>query len=307
MEPDHPAAQAAWEMAERFQRRLAQSNFTKALGVSSLELQEVQICFVLALQIAMLATGLGNDTTYIASYNMALINTKAIEVLATIGFIPVLLLHAMLSVKRMRWRYTGVLFDIVTVLTLTMFALPSNRITPSYAALWTQWKQNQGLDICGGSPTPMLLCNADAYGPVKSLQMSYIAVTSCVSGLLLNHPDFLEKSSIRYLRLKSNSAALVETSRQTKSPSSGKSKLNLLGIYFIGGIASLFGWYLYSLNLLASAIIETMSVDASWGFGQVVSVVVWAPTVIKWLYLSICESTSTRLGDWLILTLLSWS
>ncbi|KAG6364795.1 hypothetical protein INS49_006399 [Diaporthe citri] len=291
-----PRRPSAWTRATILQNRLAQSRLNAATITSLVEFQEVQAFFVIAIQIATLATSQieGRSSSGSNSFAEVLLNAQMVQILAVNSILPVILTQCILQREGMLWWYSFGLTS-TTVLLAKVVRAPSMSRVASFETLWQNFKEASLVEACGGLPNPMTYCNTDNYnaryedwkGTGVALAFVHIAVVSLLIDMVLVIP-----------RVRN----FINFHLSTVSLAADRHKLR--GLLFLVLRNHLwpcfreFWWFGIQTALLAFVIsyftevlIMGLSIDlmhfGNFNYGQLISVMVWVPTLGKFVYFSI--------------------
>lgn len=293
-----PGRPSTWTKATILQNRLAQTRLNAATITSLVEFQEVQAFFVIAIQIATLATSQieGRSSSGSNSFAEVLLNAQMVQSLAVNSILPVVLTQCILQREGMLWWYSFGLTS-TTVLLAEIVRAPSMSRGSDFETLWQNFKEGSPVEACGGLPNPMTYCNMDNYqakyedwkGTGLALAFVYIAIVSLLIDLVLAVPRVYNFFSF-YLPRVSVAADRYEI----------RGLLFLVLTKYLWPCFREFWWFGVQAGLLAVVIsyfaevlIMAFSVDlmnfGNFNYGQLISVMVWAPTLGKFIYFSICE------------------
>lgn len=293
-----PRRPSAWARATILQNRLAQTRLNAATITSLVEFQEVQAFFVIAIQIATLATSQieGRSSSGSNSFAEVLLNAQMVQSLAVNSILPVVLVQCILQREGMLWWYSFGLTS-TTVLLAEVVRAPSMSRVSSFETLWHNFKEASPVEACGGLPNPMTYCNMDNYnaryedweGTGVALAFVYIAIASLLIDMVLAVPR-VQKVVDFYLCRVDLAADRHEL----------RGLLFLVLRNYLWPCFREFWWLGVQTALLAFVIsyftevlIMGLSIDlmhfGKFNYGQLISVMVWAPTLGKFVYFSICE------------------
>lgn len=288
----------AWARATLLQGRLAQTRLNAATITSLVEFQEVQAFFLIAIQIATLATSQieGRSSSGSNSFAEVLLNAQMVQSLAVNSILPVILTQCILQREGMLWWYSFGLTS-TTVLLAQIVRAPSMSRTSNFETLWQNFKEASPVEACGGLPNPMTYCNMNNYsvryetwrGTGVALAFVYIAMASLLVDMVAAVPRV--QNIIRSNVFKASRAADRHELRGF---------LFLVLRHYLWPCFREFWWFGVQTGLLAFVIsyftevlIMGFSVDlmhfGNFNYGQLISVMVWAPTLGKFVYFSICE------------------
>lgn len=293
-----PRRPSAWARATILQNRLAQTRLNAATITSLVEFQEVQVFFVIAIQIATLATSQieGRSSSGSDSFAEVLLNAQMVQSLAVNSILPVVLTQCILQREGMLWWYSLGLTSI-TVLLAQVIRAPSMSRVSDFETLWQNFKEASPVEACGGLPNPMTYCNTDNYsgrygnweGTGVALVFVYIAVVTLLADMLVTVPRVRQLITLNLSRVS-----------QAVDGHDLRRFLFLVLENYLWPCFREFWWIGVQAGLLAFVIsyfvevlIIAFSVDlmdfGNFNYGQLISVMVWAPTLGKFVYFSICE------------------
>jgi len=276
------------------QSRLERSRLGAAVTASLVELQEVQIYFIISAQIATiiaynpdLSNTLGVNNS---SYSAVILNSGLAAFLNISSMGCILLAQCALHKVGMRWWYIFTILTISFILALNMFAI-RDQLMPPVELLWEQFREDAPLPLCGGNPSPMTYCG-------QSVDTGYL--DNDIVGFVISGLGSLTWASLFIDQLNFTLRTQHPTLRRRLSRSFDryegilrrKSKVwKVLGYtYWLViefALICLVGYHLSQLVL----ILRNVSIGdiSKWGFGQLIAVMVWVPTVIKCIYFNTCE------------------
>lgn len=293
-----PRRPSAWARATILQNRLAQTRLNAATITSLVEFQEVQAFFVIAIQIATLATSQieGRSSSGSNSFAEVLLNAQMVQSLAVNSILPVVLAQCILQREGMLWWYSLGLTSI-TVLLAQVIRAPSMSRVSDFETLWQNFREASPVEACGGLPNPMTYCNTDNYnarygnwgGTDVALVFVYIAVATLSADMLATVPRVRQLVNLHLSRV--------------SLAADGHDQCRLLFLalenylwpcfrefWWIGVQAGLLA---FLISYFVEVLIMAFSVDlmdfGNFNYGQLISVMVWAPTLGKFVYFSICE------------------
>lgn len=293
-----PRRPSAWTRATILQDRLARTRLNAATITSLVEFQEVQVSFVIAIQIATLATSQieGRSSSGSNSFAEVLLNAQMVQSLAVNSILPIVLTQCILQREGMLWWYSFGLTSI-TVLLAQIVRAPSMSRVSDFETLWQNFKEAVPVEACGGLPNPMTYCNTDNYngrfgdwkGTGVAMVFVYISISTLLVDLLATVSRVQELIHLHTYRFS------VATERHELRRFLFLVLKNYLWPRFRG-----FWWFGIQAGLLAPVIsyfvevlIMAFSVDlldfADFNYGQLISVMVWAPTLGKFVYFSLCK------------------
>ncbi|KAK4174854.1 hypothetical protein QBC36DRAFT_356183 [Triangularia setosa] len=271
-----------WKKAESRHKKLTACRIHGALVSATVEFQEAQTFFTLAIQIATIATfepsftcGLScSQQESIQSLSDTIINGQLIRALAVNSMLPVLLTQSVLHRAGMSWWYTLTLALIVCVFSEV---IRWQTVTQApFHILLGRLRDLIPVDECGGNPSLTAYCLTPLYN-LQLVEMPMLIVGYTTAFVLL-----LAQSAHRIWPILS---PLVERERPGQL-------LTYMGKHFFRA-----SWWGLQLTLaigtgLHFVTLWTIShgLNASskdWTYGQVVSAMLWAPILGKYLYYNI--------------------
>lgn len=280
------------------QNRLAQTRLNAATITSLVEFQEVQVFFVIAIQIATLATSKieGRASSGSNSFAEVLLNAQMVQSLAVNSILPIVLIQCVLQREGMLWWYSFGLTSTTVLLAQIVRASSMSRVS-DFETLWQNFKEASPVEACGGLPNPMTYCNTDnyngRYGEWKGTGVAqvfvYIAIATLLIDMLATVPRVQQVINL-YISKVSLAAECHEL----------RGFLFLVLKNYLWPCFREFWWFGVQAGLLAfvvsyfaEVLIMAFSVDlmnfGNFNYGQLISLMVWAPTLGKFIYFSICE------------------
>lgn len=295
-----PARASLREKGERLQARLAGSRFGAAVISSLVEFQEVQLYFVGFLQIAIIVnsnlshygTGGFNSNSFVN----AILNSIVATILGVHTVYAILLCQVCLQRERMHWWYTFVLMTVVFILALAINF--QAKLMPPLVDVFKQLQADKPVPACGHNPSPMTYCHPVndnrttfdkkdfPYDPPGEKEKKIFAVVGVVSyvGLALDqlyngrrswYPAWVDALGRR-------GHDLVATKRAKKVWPRLRS-----AYWFSIQLALLAAIGFFFLTLLNTSPSTDIQNPRAWGFGQLIAVMVWAPTIVKYIYYNV--------------------
>lgn len=293
-----PGRPSAWIRATVLQNRLAQTRLNAATITSLVEFQEVQVFFVIAIQIATLATSQieGRSSSGSNSFAEVLLNAQMVQSLAVNSILPIVLTQCVLQREGMLWWYSFGLTS-TTVLLAEIVRAPSMSRVSDFETLWQNFKEASPVEACGGLPNPMTYCNTDNYngrygewkGTGVALIFVYIAIATLLIDMLATVPRVQQHINFHIYRV-----SLAAETHELRGFLFLVLKNYLWPcfreLWWFGVQAGLLA---FVVSYFAEVLIMAFSVDlmdfGNFNYGQLISVMVWAPTLGKFVYFSICE------------------
>ncbi|KAK0742238.1 hypothetical protein B0T21DRAFT_360919 [Apiosordaria backusii] len=276
--------QGDWKKAESRHKKLTASRIHGALVSASVEFQEAQTFFTMAIQIATIATfepsftcGLScSQQDSIQSLSDTIMNGQLIRALAVNSMLPVLLTQSVLHRAGMSWWYTLTLSLIVCVFSEVIRWQTVNQAP--FHILLNRLKNLVPVEECGGNPPLTAYCLTPLYN-LQLVEMPMLIVGYATAMILL-----LAQSADHLWPVLS---PFVERTRSGQL-------LAYIGKHFFRA-----SWWGLQLTLAIATVLHFVTLwtisrglDASskeWTYGQVVSAMLWAPILGKYLYYNICK------------------
>ncbi|KAK0745643.1 hypothetical protein B0T18DRAFT_409891 [Schizothecium vesticola] len=299
--------------------KLSRSRLVDAVTSSLVEFQEAQVYFLVSVQLAILVSynpDIGradNDesedgiiTTTITtsssgrltdlSYAAVILNAGLAALLNTTSVACVLLVQFCLQRARMRWWYTLYLTTVSIVLVVVIFARRS-RLAPPASGMWQQWREDAPLSACGGNPSPMTLCRPPR--ETAFLDNAISGYVMCGFGAVVWLGLVADQLATSYHKLERRSGGGDLCWKKSKgrrgvmkdSVPAWLKKGNRVWRGLITGywlvieisLPLLVGYHISVLVLVLKGA-GIIGNAGSWSFGQIVAVMVWAPTIAKFIY-----------------------
>ncbi|CAN8102469.1 unnamed protein product [Discula destructiva] len=287
-----------WQRAGEHQRALQRSRPAAALTSALVEFQEVQTFFVISIQFATLFVFARADHAAMlsstSSFAEAVTNVQIVQLLSINGMLPVLFTQIGLMRLGIRWWY---MTTLVLAVFVTAIVISQQSLMPDYTTLWTYFKSESAIDMCGGNPSPMTYCldsldglNAKLNKMNDSLVVGCLVITALVFDQVwysLNNGGGMDERLDKWELANSKVLFL----RRRVMPM-------LLCLMWFGLELALLiyvGIYLKSVVDLLKFVGTSAS---DWTFGQLIAIMVWAPVVGKYLYYNafgITEGVGKRL------------
>lgn len=283
------------EKGEHIQARIGSSRFGAAVVSSLLEFQEVQLYFVGSIQVAsFISFSPGNPNTGSSnsnSFGSALLSSAIVNILGVNGVYTILLSQVCLQRRGMHWWYIFVLMTVVFALAQAIVA-GGRTLLPSTDALWDKLKSDHEIYACGNNPSPMTYCQpplgftAALTTGAQGRNLFAIVGSLAYAGLALDQLSYAFPGWISTLANK------CKKSNDTSKPIDVVKKVwpwICHTYWFSIHVILLLGTLLYFATLLE--VVPRAGIDDStkWSFGQLIAVLVWAPTIVKYIYFSICK------------------
>lgn len=281
---------------QQLQRQFSESAFGAAAISSLAEFHEVQCYFVISIQ---LATQLsfnsanpnvaGNSST---SFGEAIFNSEASVVLSITSISPVILTQFLLQRAGMHWWYTFMAMSATVVMAVIAYVRRAVLMV-SVDGLWQNLVREKAVSSCGMNPAPIVYCALSddlgftMLGTIPIYVCGLVGLVAWV-GLFIDQVAFTIHHKLPSLEHKVGLFSWVAQFSRTYKHHTFRRLL--VSVFFTLAEAVLvFTLAMYAV-LLAIAIGETDVNDLqSWGFGQFVAVMVWAPTVAKYFYYLACK------------------
>lgn len=279
------------------QNKLARSRPGVAVTSSLVEFQEVQIYFITSVQIAMIIAYNPDLTDTVGannnSYAAVILNSGLAAFLNISSMGCILLAQCCLHRAGMRWWYIFTIMTISFILAIAIFGLRNN-LMPPVEALWKQFKDDAPLPLCGNNPSPMTYCGPSS--DTSFLDNSVIGYLICGLGSAAWVGLFIDQL---VFTLRTRRTTLGQGIARSLDRHGGmlreKSKMwSVLGSTYWFTVQTLLFLLVGYHNSQLVLILEYVSIGdiSKWSFGQLIAVMVWAPTIIKCLYFNICKFLS---------------
>ncbi|KAK3989099.1 hypothetical protein QBC44DRAFT_95477 [Cladorrhinum sp. PSN332] len=273
---------------KELQAKLATSRFGAAVASSLMEFQEVQIYLVASIQVATLisfdskntSTGLDNSD----SFASAIVNARVAPSLSIMSMAPVLLIQCCLQRSGMHWWYTFLTMSAAFIMALAIFAKRDN-LMPDEDSLWDKFKADNTLAACGENPSPMVLCRSQPSRYPFGAEILYTAGYLMSSFGALAWGGLLLDQIVVSAKVRFPGSSLAQRLRKME-PSRVLGWFQM-GYYFVvEGILIVYTvFYILLLGMLVRTI--DMADSGNWSFGQLIAVLVWTPTIAKYIYFNI--------------------
>lgn len=301
----------AWERASDIQKRLSQWRLYQATSAILRDFQDVQIFFIGAIQIATLSTfrpkaSASSDANSVNSFGAAIMDSELVQMLAVNSMIPLLLMQSMIQrgdryklrkiahTKRRRLSLTWYTFILVWVTFIFAIIVHARRdkLIANYDILFATFQKEKAVEACGGNPNPMVYCNIDNDLDTRfnaGIAMIYVAV----SLLTIDFVVFHVPSWRRWNPSQRMEDAMNPTQAQVfKWVRKCHLRILTKAIWFCLECALLASSALYLADILT--VTHAMSGGSnswgaknswgSWSFGQLIAVMVWVPTLFKFIF-----------------------
>ncbi|KAI1109242.1 hypothetical protein F5Y14DRAFT_433347 [Nemania sp. NC0429] len=281
------------EKGDSIQTRLASSRFGAAVLSSLLEFQEVQLYFVGSIQVAsFISFNPDNPNTSSAnsnSFGSALLSSAIINVLGVNGAYTILLCQVCLQRQGMHWWYIFILMTLVFALAQAIVAKGAT-LLPSTEALWEKLKDDHPIYACGGNPSPMTYCQpplgftAALTTGTEGRHVFTIFGSLAYAGLFF---DQLSYAFPRWVSIFSNKCEKMGEKTRAVRLLRRAWPWICHAYWFSIHVVLLLGTILYFAILLEVVPRAGIGDSAKWSFGQLIAVLVWAPTIVKYIYFCI--------------------
>ncbi|KAI3318291.1 hypothetical protein HD806DRAFT_317365 [Xylariaceae sp. AK1471] len=284
------------EKGDSIQKRLASSRFGAAVLSSLNEFQEVQLYFVGSIQVAsFISFNPDNPNTSSAnsnSFGSALLSSAIINILGVNGAYTILLCQVGLQRQGMHWWYIFVLMTTVFALAQAIVA-KGQSLLPSTEVLFDKLEDDHAIPACGGNPSPMTYCQPPLSFTAALTTGAEGRHIFTIIGSLAYAGLFLDQLSYAF-------PGWISTISNKCKISSNKSRaVGLLSrawpwirhaYWFSISVLLFLATLLYFAILLEVVPQAGIGDSTKWTFGQLIAVLVWAPTIAKYIYFSICKS-----------------
>ncbi|KAK4198933.1 hypothetical protein QBC40DRAFT_152919, partial [Triangularia verruculosa] len=274
--------QGDWKKAQLRHRRLTACRIHGALVSAAMEFQEAQTFFTLAIQIATVATfepsftcGLScSQQDSIQSLSETIMNGQLIRALAVNSMLPVLLTQSVLHRAGMSWWYTLILALIVCIFSEV---IRWQTVTQApFHILLSRLRNLVPVEECGGNPALTAYCLTPLYN-LQLVEMPMLIVGYITALVLL-----LDQSAHQ---LWPPLSPFVERTRSGQL-------LTYMGKHFFRA-----SWWGLQLTLAIGTVLHFVTLwsissglgasSKDWTYGQVVSAMLWAPILGKYIYYNI--------------------
>lgn len=282
------------------QRQVAESTFAAAAISSVAEFHEIQCYFIASIQIATLLnfnaenpSSAGNKS---GSFAEAIFNSETSIVLSIASIAPVIFTQFGLHRAGIHWWYTFATMTVTVALAITIYAR-QDIVMVSPDGLWETLVSERAVSSCGMNPAPIVYCGIsddpgfttmDAYPVYIGSLIGLVAwvvllVDQVACTIRARFPSASTKE-------KNDSRILAWAARLSERGKHSRVGRWLVALFVPLADLILFGNVAMYAILLALTIRETDLNDfSSWGFGQVIAMMVWTPTMAKYFYYLLCE------------------
>jgi hypothetical protein len=282
------------------QQQLADSTFAAAAISSIAEFHEIQCYFIVSIQIATLLnfnaenpSAGGNQS---GSFAEAIFNSETSIVLSIASIAPVIFTQFGLHRAGIHWWYTFATMSVTVVLAITIYAR-QDLVMVSPDGLWKTLVSERAVSSCGMNPAPIVYCGISDDPGFTTMDAYPVYIGSLIG--LVGWVVLLVDQIACTIRTCSPSAAekkrgiLAWTAQLLERHKRSRAGRRLVALFATVAELILFGNVAMYAILLALTIRETDFISlSSWGFGQVIAVMVWTPTMAKYLYYIICKLPS---------------
>lgn len=301
----------AWERASDIQKRLSQWRLYQATSAILRDFQDVQIFFIGAIQIATLSTfrpkaSASSDANSVNSFGAAIMDSELVQMLAVNSMIPLLLMQSMIQrgdryklrkiahTKRRRLSLTWYTFILVWILFIFAIIVHARRdkLIANYDILFATFQKEKAVEACGGNPNPMVYCNIDNDLETRfnaGIAMIYVAVSLLTIDFVVFHvPSWRRWNPTQRMEdaMNPTQAQVFEWIRKCHW------RILTKAIWFCLECALLASSALYLADIIT--VTHAMSGGSnswgaknswgSWSFGQLIAVMVWVPTLFKFIF-----------------------
>ncbi|KAK3385575.1 hypothetical protein B0H63DRAFT_184718 [Podospora didyma] len=305
------------KQGESLQSKVSCSRFGASVVSSLAEFQEVQIYFVASVQIATLisfnpmhpnASSVNSD-----SYGSALANSVIVKTLSISGVSCILLTQYTLQRNvGLHWWYIFVIMTAVLAMAIAIFAIRGDLMPPA-DALWNKFMGDAALNMCGNNPSPMTYCRPNhvpyisaIYNTTGTYIVVYLGIVVWVGLLVDQVASTVDKLAGRFPWLQQKlergkqnvrrKTWLEQGAKEWENNSAWTwcTKIGWIGIrcfivvYWIAmeiaAIWMVLGYVDTTLILVTSNSTIEIIDSTEWSFGQLIAIMVWAPTVVKYFY-----------------------
>lgn len=300
----------AWRQASEMQGRLSQWHLYQATVATLKDFQEVQIFFIGAIQIATLSTfrpkaSASSDINSVNSFGAAIMDSELVQMLAVNSMIPLLLVQSMIQrgdryklrksqQKHRRLSITWYTFILVWVTVIFAIIVHARRdkLIADYEDLFDTFKREKAVDTCGGNPNPMVYCNVDNDLNTRfnaGIPVIYLAISLLSIDFLAYHVPSLRRWHPSHRMEEAMNPTQAQVFHWFR-----KCHLRIFTktIWFLLECALLASSALYLADILAITHAMTGGSNSwgaanswgSWSFGQLIAVMVWVPTLFKFIF-----------------------
>jgi len=164
---------------------------------------------------------------------------------------------------------------------------------PTMTALWKKFMDDEPVPDCGENPSPMTYCGP----PLDSVAGWSMGVRGRYVFALFGSLAYLGLAIDQFSYAFHGKISTV--AGKLGRPNHGSKAMRFArrawpwvrDIYwFIVEAILLLGTLLYYAILLEASPQARISDSSEWSFGQLIAVMVWAPTIVKYIYFNICKS-----------------
>lgn len=300
----------AWLQASEMQGRLSQWHLYQATVAILKDFQEVQIFFIAAIQVATLSTfrpkaSASSDINSVNSFGAAIMDSELVQMLAVNCMIPLLLVQSMIQrgdrdkirksqQKHRRLSITWYTFILVWVTVIFAIIVHARRdkLIADYEDLFDTFKREKAVDTCGGNPNPMVYCNVDNDLNTRfnaGIPVIYLAISLLSIDFLAYHVPSLRRWHPSHMMEEAMNPTQAQVFHWFR-----KCHLRIFTktIWFLLECALLASSALYLDDILAITHAMTGGSNdwgatnswGSWSFGQLIAVMVWVPTLFKFIF-----------------------
>ncbi|KAK4163805.1 hypothetical protein QBC43DRAFT_335215 [Cladorrhinum sp. PSN259] len=262
--------QTCADFSMRLQGKFKRSRFGVAAISSLAEFQEIQIYFVISLQVAALFTHIEADT-----FGTAMLAISVVRALSILSIAPVLLVQLCLVRACKNWWYTFLAMSTAFIMSVSVFRYYTFMPTWDPDALWAKLKHEGALPACGGSPNPRFLCMTWVKKQTPNLKVFKTAAAICVAAW--SRLVYEKVTSSCSIPLSPRLQRLLKPLGQPLKVLAYTVEVSLVGATIYYSV------YVYSALWNATRRPE-LSGSLRWDFGQFVAVMIWAPTIAKFVY-----------------------
>jgi hypothetical protein len=283
--------------ANEHMQRLLRSRAIGAVLALIVEFQEAQCFFILAISVAALVSPVVGDlseTTGAIFINDAstiqegLVSAYIVRTLIIVGSIPVTLTQMCLHAANMRSWY---LLSLTTMILILSLVLGTRVQLPSLDVIWEFFHKQNPVAACGGQISPSVYC-LNRWAMLEIIEMPNSAILLVIADALLIVDMLVWKFKEH-----------VQKRRVFQNQNLFRIATYLAHIIWLG-----FGIFCLVITITySSVILNTYQVlsptAASWTFGQVIALLVWAPVFAKYLILNIRKALDNFLLIFLFLAI----
>ncbi|KAK3402773.1 hypothetical protein B0T20DRAFT_428392 [Sordaria brevicollis] len=290
----------------KWQTSLMLSKPNAALISATVEFHEAQTFLVLAMQAATLATASFRSTCSnngdspcptlesVASIAQSVMSAEMVRTLVFDSVLPVLLVQSALQKVGVKWWYTNLSTLLAT--SLAIIIQTWSRFPLTFSELFNHLKQKQPVSQCGNNPPLTVYClgSLSQFEANQGNRLSMSAMPSPVwiagSMMTVLLIDMIVRDATfrRYA-----SALLPKQWKENRLWEKGFRHTVMLTIYRVSwvwldlGLIVCVALHLQDLRRLTDGKAGLLSNPELWSYGQLISAMIWAPVMAKYVYYNI--------------------